>query len=121
MLPSSRRLLAALGLLPALGAGWLLWRALSPPTAAERLAGDDPALRLGREKLRSFCLSCHQLDGPPEVNPLAPKVRGWTRDEAYVNVGRLGQLNSAMILEFHGTDEERRALALVLERLGSVR
>jgi len=119
--PSSRRLLAALGLLLVLGAGVLWWRGQRPPGAAERLAGEEPQLRLGRQTLQSFCLSCHELDGPPEVNPLAPKVRGWTREQAYQNVVRLDQLSSAMILNFTGTDEERRALALALERLGKER
>jgi len=121
VLPSSRRPLAALGLLLALGAAALWWRGQRPPGAAEQLAGEEPELALGRQKLRSFCLSCHELDGPPEVNPLAPKVRGWTRAQAYVNVGRLDQLSSAMILNFTGSEEERRALALALERLGRER
>lgn len=74
---------------------------------------------LGERKLRSHCLPCHTLDGPPEKNPLAPKVRGWSRQQAYVNVGRLDKLNRAMLLNFQGTEEERQALAGALERLGS--
>jgi len=118
--PSPRLLLLlAAGLALGAGALWQAWP--RPRSAVERLAGDDPELRLGRQKLQSFCLACHMLDGPPEVNPLAPKVRGWTREDAYRNVARLDQLSSAMILNFTGSDEERHALARTLELLGQER
>jgi mono/diheme cytochrome c family protein len=102
--------LAGLGLL--LVVGWAACPGLPdrPLTAEEEL---------GNRKLRSHCLSCHTLDGPPEKNPLAPKVKGWTKEQAYVNVGRLDKLNRNMLLNFQGTDEERRALAGALERLGA--
>jgi len=100
--------LAGLALL-AIGA-WSAWQPDRPRSAEEEL---------GDRKLRSHCLSCHVLDGPPEKNPLAPKVKGWTRQQAYVNVGRLDKLNRAMLLNFQGTEEERQALAGALERLGS--
>ncbi len=112
-----RRLAPVLGaaLLAAAGA-WFL-RDGSGPAPEVPAPGRD----LGRKKLQSFCLSCHTLDGPATRNPLAPKVRGWTRDQAYANVGRLDRLNPAMILSFEGTDEERWALAGALERLGAGR
>jgi hypothetical protein len=120
--PSWRPALAILCLALALGGAAYLWSGgLRPPSASERIAGEEPELRLGRQQLQHFCLACHTLDGPPEVNPLAPKVRGWTREQAYQNVARLDQLSSAMIVSFSGTDEQRRALALVLERLGKER
>ncbi|MBI5066845.1 MAG: cytochrome c [Deltaproteobacteria bacterium] len=119
---SWRPVLAVLGVALALGGAAHLWSTgLRLPSAAERIGGDDPELRLGRQQLQHFCLACHTLDGSPEVNPLAPKVRGWTRDQAYRNVARLDELSSAMLVNFSGTDEERRALALVLERLGKER
>ncbi len=114
-----RRLAPLLGLaLLAVSGSWLLrgaWRA--GPAPAPALA--DAERELGRRKLQSFCLSCHSLDGSPSQNPLAPRVRGWSRERAYVDVGRLDQLSPAMLLNFEGTDEERWALAGALERLGA--
>ena len=107
-----RRLLPLAGLaLLAASAAWFHgpWAPAAPPSAEQRL---------GARKLRSFCLSCHVLDGPMSRNPLAPRVRGWTRAQAYERVAHLDRLSSAMILNFQGTDEERWALAGALERLG---
>ena len=99
-------------LLAVAGAGvWELW----PPAPRRQSAEEE----LGNRKLRTHCLSCHVVDGPREKNPLAPKVKGWTRQQAYDNVGRLSKLNKAMLLDFQGTEEERRALAGALERLGA--
>ena len=107
--------LLGLALLAFAGAGaWELW----PSAPPRRLTAEE---ELGNRKLRAHCLSCHTLDGPPEKNPLAPKVKGWTRQQAYLNVGRLDKLNRAMILNFQGTEEERQALAGALERLGAGR
>jgi mono/diheme cytochrome c family protein len=79
----------------------------------------DEFLEIGRRKMESFCLSCHKLDGPPGANPLRPRLRGWTQEEAYRNIGRLRQMNAQMILEFQGTEVERQALAAWLARMGA--
>jgi mono/diheme cytochrome c family protein len=79
----------------------------------------DAFLDIGRRKMESFCLSCHKLDGPPGVNPLRPRLRGWTQEQAYRNIGRLRQMNAQMILEFQGTEVERQALAAWLARMGA--
>lgn len=72
------------------------------------------ALALGERVLASRCLHCHS------AIPLAPRVAGWSAERAYEAIGRLPELYRAMP-PFHGTEEERRALALVLARLGEGR
>jgi mono/diheme cytochrome c family protein len=70
------------------------------------------ALALGARVLASRCLHCHS------AIPLEPRVAGWSAERAYEALGRLPQLYPAMP-PFHGTDDERRALALYLSRLGA--
>ena len=70
------------------------------------------ALALGERVLANKCLHCHA------AIPLAPRVSGWSAERAYEALGRLPQLYPAMP-PFHGTDDERRALALYLARLGA--
>jgi len=79
----------------------------------------DAFLDMGRRKMESFCLSCHKLDGARGDNPLRPRLKGWTQQEAYRNIGRLRQMNPLMILEFQGTEIERQALAAWLAALGA--
>jgi len=75
-------------------------------------------LAAGKKVMEGFCLSCHVLDGPAQDNPLKPKIKGWSADLAYDNVGKLSKLNAAMI-DFDGSDADRRALAAYLSHLGS--
>jgi mono/diheme cytochrome c family protein len=70
------------------------------------------ALALGQRVLASKCLHCHS------AIPLAPRVAGWSAERAYEALGRLPQLYPAMP-PFHGSEEERRALAVYLAALGS--
>jgi mono/diheme cytochrome c family protein len=70
------------------------------------------ALALGERILASRCLHCHS------AIPLAPRVAGWSAERAYEALGRLPQLYPAMP-PFHGTDDERRALAMYLATLGA--
>ena len=76
------------------------------------LRSTPEALALGARVLASRCLHCHS------AIPLAPRVAGWSAERAYEALGRLPELYPAMPA-FHGTDDERRALALVLARLGA--
>ena len=70
------------------------------------------ALALGARVLANKCLHCHS------AIPLAPRVAGWSAERAYDAIGRLPQLYPAMP-PFHGTDDERRALAAYLAALGA--
>jgi mono/diheme cytochrome c family protein len=83
-----------------------LLRPAPPP-----LRATPEALALGERVLANKCLHCHS------GIPLAPRVAGWSAERAYEALGRLPQLYPAMP-PFHGTDDERRALALYLARLG---
>ncbi len=70
------------------------------------------ALALGERVLAARCLHCHA-----DI-PLRPRVAGWSAERAYDALGRLPQLYPAMPA-FHGSDEERRALAVYLSALGA--
>jgi mono/diheme cytochrome c family protein len=70
------------------------------------------ALALGQRVLENKCLHCHA------GIPLAPRVAGWSAERAYEALGRLPKLYPAMP-PFHGTEDERRALALYLASLGA--
>lgn len=110
MSPRTRNvLLAAAALIVAVGFAWdrgILRPALPP------LHPTPEALALGERVLESRCLHCHA------TIPLAPRVAGWSAERAYDALGRLPQLYPAMP-PFFGTDDERRALAVYLARLGS--
>lgn len=110
MAPRSRNALLALAAL-SVAAAWG-WEAglLRPPRPP--LVPSPEALALGESILASRCLHCHA-----EI-PLAPRVAGWTAERAYEALGRLPELYPAMP-PFHGTDEERRALAVYLSALGA--
>jgi mono/diheme cytochrome c family protein len=94
------------------------------PVLAGAVPKQDRVARaaLGERVLAEFCLSCHTLDDPRQ-NALVPKLRAsklWsTEDAAYRNIGRLKEINRAMLVQFSGTDEERRALASTLVRLAT--
>jgi mono/diheme cytochrome c family protein len=99
----------------ALLAGGLSLAVAAPFRAPAGPCAKNPA---GRRVLESFCLSCHTLDA--QQNPLRPRLdraRFGTVATARDSIGRLDQLNPAMILEFSGTDEERDALAQCLSSL----
>jgi mono/diheme cytochrome c family protein len=94
---------------------------LGSASIAGRAAPSDSAA-LGEKVMTDFCLSCHTLDGPG--NPLRPKLdraRFGTEADAYRSIGRLEEMNSNMILQFGGTEEERRALARQLAKLANGR
>ena len=76
------------------------------------LRATPEALALGERVLANKCLHCHA------AIPLPPRVAGWSAERAYEALGRLPQLYPAMP-PFHGTEDERRALALYLARLGA--
>ncbi len=103
--------LAAAALLVAAAWAWDagLLRPAPPP-----LRATPEALALGERILASRCLHCHA------AIPLAPRVAGWSAERAYEALGRLPQLYPAMP-RFHGTDDERRALALYLAEIGAGR
>jgi len=79
-------------------------------------AGD--ALAAGKKQMEGFCLSCHVLEGPQADNPLKPKIRGWSAEQAYDRIGRLSKLNPAM-MDFDGTDADRQSLAAYLAHLAA--
>ncbi len=83
---------------------------LRPPPAPLRATPEARAL--GERGLANKCRQCHA------AIPLAPRVAGWSAERAYDALGRLPRLYPAMP-PFHGTDEERRALALYLAQLGT--
>jgi len=72
--------------------------------------GSLDARALGARVGRDFCLACHVLDGPPVKLPLRPRLRDWSEAEAYERLGRLSRTSPEMI-DFDGTERERRALA----------
>ena len=86
---------------------------VEPEPAAE-------AAERGRALLEEHCLSCHSLrsaaDDPPALLPR--RLQGWTAERAYAELGRLKRLNEQM-LDFAGSDEERRALADTLAGLAA--
>jgi mono/diheme cytochrome c family protein len=107
--PRTRNVLVALAVLVvALGYAWEAgYLRPAPPPLRET----PEALALGERVLASRCLHCHS------AIPLAPRVAGWSAERAYEALGRLPELYPSMPA-FHGTDDERRALALYLARLG---
>ncbi|HTP51048.1 MAG TPA: cytochrome c [Anaeromyxobacteraceae bacterium] len=89
---------------------------LAPPLAA---LGSAPAPDPGRgeQVMQSFCLSCHGRAGKNPLEPrLNPEVWG-DPDRAYLNIGRLSQIQPRMDQPFTRSDEDRRALAAYLARL----
>ncbi len=109
MSPRGRRSLVALA---ALGAAAALGLARLLPHAETPLTATPEALARGERVFRARCLHCHA-----DI-PLARRVAGWTPERAYEVIGRLPQVTAAMPA-FHGTDDERRALAVYLAALGS--
>jgi mono/diheme cytochrome c family protein len=107
--PRTRNAAVAAAVLLAVG-GWA-WEAGLLRPAPPPLQRTPEALALGERVLASRCLHCHS-----DI-PLAPRVAGWSPERAYEALGRLPQLYAAMP-PFHGTDEERRALAVYLSALG---
>jgi mono/diheme cytochrome c family protein len=103
---------AALAAAVLLVAGAWAWDAGLLRPAPPPLRATPEALALGERVLASRCLHCHS-----DI-PLAPRVAGWSPERAYEALGRLPQLYPAMP-PFHGTDDERRALAVFLSALGS--
>ena len=93
-------------------AGTYAWEEGLLRPAPPPLRPTPEALALGERILRSRCLHCHS------AIPLAPRVAGWSAERAYEALGHLPQLYPAMP-PFHGTDDERRALALYLAALGA--
>jgi len=92
----------------------LLFLAVTSDALAEAPSA-DPAQ--GEAVMRSFCLSCHGKDGK---NPLQPRLNPDTwgdPDQAYLNIGRLSQIQAKMDQPFTRSDEDRRALASHLARL----
>jgi mono/diheme cytochrome c family protein len=76
-------------------------------------------LARGEQVMRRFCLSCHGSPGGIPEDPLGPRLRPelWADPErAYENVGQLWRINRRMDQPFHGSDEDRRALAAWLAR-----
>jgi mono/diheme cytochrome c family protein len=72
------------------------------------------AIGWGRRLFEDRCLHCHS-----DV-PLAPRVAGWSPERAYEAIGRLPELYASMPA-FHGTDDERRALAVFVSAVGAGR
>jgi len=87
-------------------------------SASSGIAADDAArLERGETVMKSFCLSCHGKDGK---NPLKPRLdpEAWGDPErAYLNIGRLSQIQPRMDQPFTRSDEDRRALATYLAQL----
>jgi mono/diheme cytochrome c family protein len=101
--------------LPALLALVAVLPAAPPPETPEALAR-------GEDRMRDFCLACHVLEpGPGVTNPLHPKItpgKWGTYEQAWENVGNLNRIRPQMAHAFRGNDEDRRALALFLSRMG---
>jgi hypothetical protein len=80
------------------------------------------ALARGEDRMRDFCLACHVLEpGPGVTNPLHPRItpEKWgTYEQAWENVGNLNRIRPQMAHAFRGNDQDRRALALFLSRMG---
>jgi mono/diheme cytochrome c family protein len=93
----------------------LLLLAAPPPETPEALAR-------GEDRMRDFCLACHELEaGPGITNPLRPRItpEKWgTFAQAHENVGNLNRIRPQMAHAFRGNDEDRQALALFLARMG---
>lgn len=77
---------------------------------------DDP-LAAGQEIFRTQCMSCHTVGG---YNGLRPLVGGWDQAFTAYQVQHLHRLKPYMP-PFHGTDEERQALAGFLASLNGIR
>ncbi len=106
-----RRLAALAAAVLLVAAAWA-WDAGLLRPAPPPLRPSPEALALGQRVLAARCLHCHS-----EI-PLAPRVAGWSPARASEALGRLPQLYPAMP-PFHGTDDERRALAVYLSVLGA--
>ena len=88
--------------------------AIALPRLARRSrpAVETPELVASGERLfADKCLHCHR-----DV-PLTPRVAGWSPQRAYDTLARLPQVTPAMP-PFHGTDEDRRAVAAFLAAVG---
>ena len=88
--------------------------AIALPRLARRSrpAVETPELVASGERLfADKCLHCHR-----DV-PLTRRVAGWSPQRAYDTLARLPQVTPAMP-PFHGTDEDRRAVAAFLAAVG---
>jgi mono/diheme cytochrome c family protein len=65
----------------------------------------------GKAVFQESCLHCHR-----DI-PLSERVRGWSLERAYRTLGELPKLTASMP-PFHGTEEERRAVAAYLYAMG---
>jgi hypothetical protein len=104
---------------------------LNPPALAALLslllstsapAESPDALARGEDRMRDFCLACHVFEpGPGVTNPLHPRItpEKWgTFAQAYENIGNLSRIRPQMSHAFRGNDDDRRALAVYLSKLG---
>jgi mono/diheme cytochrome c family protein len=80
------------------------------------------ALARGEDRMRDFCFACHVFEpGPGVTNPFRPRItpEKWgTYEKAYENIGNLSRIRPQMSHAFRGSDEDRKALALFLARMG---
>jgi mono/diheme cytochrome c family protein len=87
----------------------------APPETPEAMAR-------GEDRMRDFCFACHVFEpGPGVTNPLHPRItpEKWgTYEKAYENIGNLSRIRPQMSHAFRGSDEDRKALALFLARMG---
>lgn len=96
--------------------------ALDAPTSAAPPPETQQALARGEDRMRDFCLACHVFEaGPGVTNPLHPRItpEKWgTYEQAWTNVGNLNRIRPQMAHAFRGNEEDRRALAIYLSKLG---
>jgi mono/diheme cytochrome c family protein len=92
-----------------------LLSAAAPPETPQALAR-------GEDRMRDFCFACHVFEpGPGVTNPFRPRItpEKWgTYEQAYENIGNLSRIRPQMSHAFRGTDEDRKALALFLAKMG---
>jgi mono/diheme cytochrome c family protein len=92
------------------------------PALAADATETPEALARGEDRMRDFCFACHVFEpGPGVTNPLHPRItpEKWgTYEQAYQNIGNLSRIRPQMSHAFRGNDEDRKALALFLARLG---
>ena len=100
---------------PALAALVALLSSAAPPETPQALAR-------GEDRMRDFCFACHVFEpGPGVTNPLHPRItpEKWgTYEQAYENIGNLSRIRPQMSHAFRGNDEDRKALAIFLAKLG---